>query len=159
MQQKVVEVAKKKGLTPAQIERGEPVIKAAMKKVFEESFSWEFMKPRLANVYVEELTDAEVDGAIAYYGSPQGQSMIVKMPVLMQRGMDIGMKRGQQMEPQIEATLDAAFKQIRADEAKLHEDEKKIATRNVEAAEKEVKENGEKSAGKADAEPDAAPVK
>jgi hypothetical protein len=140
-----VATAKKKGMTQAELDRGQPVIKAMVKKIFDESFSWDYFKPRFANVYVEELTNDEVDAAIAYYSSPQGESLIAKMPVLMQRGMDIGMKRGQEMGPQIDAAMQAAFNQIRKDDAKASEEEKKIAEKNVEAAEKAVKENSEKA--------------
>jgi hypothetical protein len=144
VEQGFVATAKKKGMTQAQLDRGQPVIAAMAKKIFDDSFSWDFFKPRFANVYVEELTNDEVDAAIAYYSSPQGQSMIAKMPVLMQRGMDIGMKRGQEMAPQIDAAMEAAFKQIRKDDANASEEEKKIAEKNAEAAEKAVKDNSEK---------------
>lgn len=143
--------ARKKGMSEAEIDRGQPVMAATLKKIFAESFSWDYFKPRFANVYVEELTDAEVDAAIAYYSSPQGQSLLAKMPVLMQRGMDIGMKRGREMGPQIDAAMEAAMKQIREDEAKVKVQEKKDVAKTVEDAEKQVKENGEKM--------DATPVK
>jgi len=149
IERQYADIARKKGMTEAEIDRGRPVILATLKKIFEESFSWDYFKPRIANLYVEELTNDEVDAAIAYYSSSQGQSLIAKMPVLMQRGMDIGMKRGQEMGPQIDAAMDAALKQIRKDEAKASEDEKKVAEKNVEAAEKAVKENS----AKADASP------
>ena len=145
-----VDSATKRGLTPAQIDRGRPVL-VALKKSIDEAFSWDFFKPRIIKLYEEELTNEEIDAALAYYSSPQGQSMLAKQPMLMQRGGEIGMKRGQEMGPKIGAAISAAIEQVRKDELKVSEQEKKDAEKNVEKAEKQVKENGEKM--------DASPVK
>ena len=145
-----IDAATKKGLTPAQIDRSRPVL-VALKKSIDDAFSWDFFKPKITKVYEEELTDSEIDAALAYYSSPQGQSLLAKLPTLMQRGAEIGMQRGREMGPKIDAAINAAIEQVRKDEAKVKEQEKNDAQKNVEAAEKEVKKNGEKM--------DASPVR
>jgi uncharacterized protein len=49
--------------------------------------SWERMNPTYVKIYSETLTEEELDGAIAYYRTQAGQSMIRKMPLLMQKSM------------------------------------------------------------------------
>jgi hypothetical protein len=55
----------------------------------QQKLSWEKMKPIYTKIYSETLTEEEIDGAIAYYRTPAGQSMIKKMPVLMQKSMSL----------------------------------------------------------------------
>jgi hypothetical protein len=125
------DAAHKHGMTQAEIDRGKPILVAAMMKSFDEAFSWEQMKPQYVKIYAEELTDDEVNATIAYYTSPQGQSMLAKLPVLMKRGSDIGMARGREMGPKLDAAMNEAIRQIR-------EGETKDAKANVENAMKQV---------------------
>lgn len=117
-EQGLEDAARKHGMTPAEIDHGKPILVAVMMKSFDETFSWDYMKPQFVRIYEEELTDDEIDAAIAYYSSPQGQSMLAKFPVLMKRGVDIGMARGREMGPKLDEAMEAAIKQIRADAAK-----------------------------------------
>jgi uncharacterized protein len=45
------------------------------------------LKPIYVKIYAETLTEEEIDGAIAYYRTPAGQSLLKKMPLLMQKSM------------------------------------------------------------------------
>jgi hypothetical protein len=112
-----VSAARKRGMTQEQIDRGKPILERMTKSVTD-MFSWEYMKPQVVRIYEEELTDQEVDSAIAYYTSPQGQSLLAKMPTLMQRGAEVGMKRAQEMSPKVEAEIDAALNELRDQESK-----------------------------------------
>jgi len=114
----IADGARKKGLSQAEIDRGMPIMVAAITKAIDEAFSWEYMKPQFLKVYGEELSNDDVDAAVAYYGSPQGQSMLAKMPILMQRGGEIGIARARAMEPRMDAIMNDAIKQIRAQELK-----------------------------------------
>jgi uncharacterized protein len=139
MEQGIVAGAKRKGITQAELDRGRPIIMAALTKAIEEAFSWDYFKPRLVGVYEEELSNEEVDAALAYYGSPLGQTMLAKMPALMQRGADIGVARAREMEPKMDAIMDQAMRQIR-------EDETRDAKTNVDAAVKQVHDDATKNA-------------
>jgi uncharacterized protein len=56
---------------------------------FQSKLSWDKMKPIYVKIYSETLTEEELDGAIAYYRTAAGQSMIKKLPVLMQKSMSV----------------------------------------------------------------------
>ncbi len=102
---------KQRGLSEAQVARARPQIDA-MKKMVAEGMSWAAMADDFRKIYAEELTDAEVDAALAYYRSPEGASMMAKMPVLMQRGAEVGQRRAAELMPkmmqQMQQTVDAA---------------------------------------------------
>jgi len=49
--------------------------------------SWDKLKPAYIKIYAETLSEEEVDGAVAYYRSPAGQSFLKKMPLLTQKSM------------------------------------------------------------------------
>jgi len=115
----IADGARKKGLSQAEIDRGMPIMIAAMTKAINEAFSWDYMKPQFLKIYGDELSNDEINAAVTYYGSPQGQSLLAKMPILMQRGSEIGIARARAMEPRMEAIMDDAIKQIRAQELKV----------------------------------------
>lgn len=73
-------------------------INAAQQKVLEkfqakvieiqkEELSWDKMEPMFLAIYGNALTQDDVDGMIAFYKSPAGQSFINKMPSIMQQTM------------------------------------------------------------------------
>lgn len=75
-----------KELTPQQqaiIDRMVARSLAAMR----EDFNWDSLEPEYLAIYRESLTQEEVDGMLAFYQTPAGQSMIRKMPVIMQTTM------------------------------------------------------------------------
>ncbi len=146
-EQGFVEAARGKGKSEAEIERAKPIFRAAIKQSLDEALSWDYMRPAIARVYQEELTNDEVDAAIAFYGSPQGQSMLAKMPGLMKRGMELGIARMHEVQPKMEAIMEKAF-------AKLREQEKNDSRASVERAQKQVRENAAKDPGAQ--KPDAA---
>jgi hypothetical protein len=43
------------------------------------------MRPHMEAIYAETLTEPEIDAMLAFYGSPAGQSILAKMPVVMSR--------------------------------------------------------------------------
>ncbi len=46
--------------------------------------SWQRMKPFYVKLYRDTFTQEEVNGILAIYGTPVGQAMLAKMPLLMQ---------------------------------------------------------------------------
>lgn len=77
-----------KDLTPQQqaaVER----IPARMMGVMREEMAWAKLKPMFVQVYQETLTQADVDGLVAFYRTPAGRAMIEKMPAVMQRSATI----------------------------------------------------------------------
>jgi uncharacterized protein len=49
-----------------------------------EALSWEALKPIYARIYQAQLDQEEVDAMVAFYGTALGQSILDKMPAIMQ---------------------------------------------------------------------------
>jgi uncharacterized protein len=58
-----------------------------MAELVRQEFNWTTLKPAYIRIYQETLDQSEVDGLLAFYESPVGQSTITKMPLIMQRSM------------------------------------------------------------------------
>ncbi len=54
---------------------------------------------QLAQVYIEEFTEAEIDQILAFYYTPVGEKMREVTPELTRRGMEIGQQWGQKLQP------------------------------------------------------------
>jgi hypothetical protein len=62
---------------------------AKMTGVLKEELSWEKMKDLYVQVYRETFSQEEIDGLIAFYQTPVGQSFVSKQPELTKRTMTI----------------------------------------------------------------------
>jgi uncharacterized protein len=74
---------------------------------FQENFNWEVMKPKLAKLYSDNFTDAELRDMIAFYQTPTGQKTISKMPVLMQQSLVMSMNGVQANMPEFQRRVSA----------------------------------------------------
>lgn len=54
---------------------------------------------RLAQVYMENFTEAEIDQILAFYDTPVGKKMVKVTPQLTKKGMEIGQQWGQELQP------------------------------------------------------------
>jgi hypothetical protein len=82
-----------------------PKVEEAKRKVLElikRRFSWQVMKPQYMKLYEEAFTDEEIDGMIAFYSTPAGQSCLKKIPIVMQRSMVIGRDAMMELNPEIQ---------------------------------------------------------
>ena len=64
-------------------------IQKRMVDLMKSRMSWEKLKPIYVKLYNELLTEDEIDASIAFYGTPAGQSLIKKMPLLMQKSVSL----------------------------------------------------------------------
>lgn len=108
------QAVKQQGLSQEQIERLRPVLEAYRNNLAQ-ALSWDSIKAELALIYQEELSDEEVEAIIVFYRSPEGQSLIAKLPVLMQRGAQVGQRRVEELMPEFQAQMSAAFERVRAE--------------------------------------------
>jgi hypothetical protein len=69
---------------------------------FQENFNWETMKPKLAKLYADNYTEAELNDILVFYQTPTGQKTIAKMPSLMQQSMAMGMASVQANMPEFQ---------------------------------------------------------
>lgn len=65
---------------------------AEMEVAFRESI-WEFIE-EVIPIYEQNLTEEEVDGMLAFYRTPVGQSVVKKLPKLTQESMLAGQQWG-----------------------------------------------------------------
>ena len=56
-------------------------------------FGWAKLKPSFAAIYADTFTQEEVDGLIAFYDGPIGQSLIAKTPELTLRSLQMMQQR------------------------------------------------------------------
>ncbi|HEY2345428.1 MAG TPA: DUF2059 domain-containing protein [Xanthomonadaceae bacterium] len=106
------DAARKKGASDAEIERARAIVVPAVRKAFDEALGWNYLKPQIEKIYADQFSDAEVDAAIAYYGSPMGQSLLSKMPAVAQQASQIGIARAREMGPKVDAIINDALKQV-----------------------------------------------
>ncbi len=70
--------------------------KVVMQKFFKRHLSYTALKDDMIKLYVEEFTEDELKKLADFYATPLGKKMVTKMPVLTQKGGDLGMKRVQE---------------------------------------------------------------
>jgi hypothetical protein len=66
---------------------------AKMTGIIKEELSWNKMKDLYVQVYRETFSQEEIDGLIAFYRTPVGQSFVSRQPELMKRTMTIMQQR------------------------------------------------------------------
>lgn len=86
--------------TPAQqavIER----MKKRMAGVMQDTMSWDKIQPLYVKIYQDSFSEEEVRGMIDFYKSVAGKAVVEKMPVVMQRSMDVMKPLMQDMFPKM----------------------------------------------------------
>jgi uncharacterized protein len=94
---------------------------AEMRKILREGMSWQKMKPHTVELYDRNFSEKEVMDMLAFYKTKTGQSILKKMPVVMQESMTMGQTMMQDVIPKIQALsqqLTADLKQQREQAAK-----------------------------------------
>ena len=91
-----------KAPTPKQQEAID-TMRASMAKVMNDVVSWGKMEPMFLRLYKETFTREEVQAMTAFYKSPAGQSMVNKMPALMQKTMGEVQNMMRGVAPQLQA--------------------------------------------------------
>ncbi|MDT0644280.1 DUF2059 domain-containing protein [Zunongwangia sp. F363] len=56
---------------------------------------------QIAQVYVENFTEEEIDEILAFYDTPVGKKMVETTPELTKKGMEIGQQWGMKLQPMI----------------------------------------------------------
>jgi hypothetical protein len=94
---------KAKGAPAALVE----AIHAEAMNFFQENFNWETMKPKLAKLYADNYTEAELRDILTFYQTPTGQKTIAKMPSLMQQSLAMSMSGVQANMPEFQRRVGA----------------------------------------------------
>lgn len=82
-------------------------------KVVREEMSWAKFKPLLLDIYRGVFDQTEIDGLIAFYRSPVGQSFISKMPQVMQRSMALTQAQMGPLMEKMKAAMDRTMAEVR----------------------------------------------
>lgn len=85
-----------------------------MADTFRESLSWEKLEPVMKDVYRQTFSQSDIDGMVAFYRSPAGQSMVTKMPTAMQHSMEGMQGLMREMMPKIQKLAQEAAARIKA---------------------------------------------
>ena len=86
---------------------------ARLAKVMREEITWASMEPMIVKVYRETFDQTEIDGLIAFYQSPVGQSFVTKMPQVMQRSMEASQAQLQAFMPKLQAAMRDVMKEAK----------------------------------------------
>jgi hypothetical protein len=76
--------------------------RAKMMNMMKEMFSWESMEHLYLKVYADTFTQDEINGMTAFYSSPAGHAVIVKLPLAMKNTMSEMQERMKELIPKME---------------------------------------------------------
>jgi hypothetical protein len=79
---------------------------------FSKYMSWDAMKDDMAKIYVEEFTLQELKDLTAFYKTPTGQKAALRLPELMNKGADLGMRRVQEHMPELQKAIQDEAKRL-----------------------------------------------
>ncbi len=98
-----------------------PEVKAALARMqdrmvdlLQQEIDWSVMEPMYMKIYSESLTQEEVDGMIAFYRTPVGQSVITKLPNVVQRSMTLVQARMGPLIQKLQAIENETMREIQA---------------------------------------------
>jgi hypothetical protein len=72
-----------------------PGVPESVWKDLEKEMDAEELVQLIVPIYAAQFTEAELDAMIAFYGTPEGKSIIKKMPQVMVQSMTVGQQWGQ----------------------------------------------------------------
>lgn len=85
---------------------------AKLGEAFEQIYTWDRLKPSMIDIYVDMYTEAEMDQVIAFYRTPVGQKTIEKMPLVMERSMELTQEMLQELLPKITELTQEMAKEV-----------------------------------------------
>lgn len=88
--------------------------------LLQDELSWEKMEPSVVDIYNRNFSEKEIDDMLAFYKTETGQSLLTKMPVVMQESMQMSQALMQSAIPKIQAIaqeLSADLEKARATES------------------------------------------
>lgn len=76
--------------------------------------NWPNMRPTMVEVYRNTFSQHEVDDMLKFYGSPTGQAVVAKLPLVMQRATGSMRERIGELTPKIAQLQRDAMAQLKA---------------------------------------------
>ena len=75
---------------------------AKMNELMQRALAWQNMEPAYEAIYKKSLSQKEVNDVVAFYKTPSGQAVVVKMPILMQQAMQMTQEKLTVLMPDIQ---------------------------------------------------------
>lgn len=82
-------------------------------QVLRSEMTWEKLEPVQIAIYRESYDQSEIDGLIAFYQSPVGQSFINKMPAVMQKSMSATQTMMQGIMPKLKVAMEQVMSEAK----------------------------------------------
>ncbi|MDB4906189.1 MAG: hypothetical protein JWO05_973 [Gemmatimonadetes bacterium] len=76
-----------------------------LRQFMAEEMSFAKMKPEMLDVYTQVFTEAELRQMVDFYGTPLGQLMLDRMPLVLQRSQEVAMKRITAAMPKLQVMI------------------------------------------------------
>jgi hypothetical protein len=92
---------------PALAQLREPIL-----QWFQKYFTWDVMGPEVMKVYKDSFTEAEVRDMLAFYKTPTGQKVLLKLPEITQQGVAMGSKIGQAHSGELQDMIKAKLQEL-----------------------------------------------
>ena len=89
-------------------------VSVQMAQVMRDEMSWDKLRPMTVQIYKEVFTQEEVDGMIAYYKTPAGAATVDKMPIVMQKSLQMMQARMVPMMQKMQAAMRQAVQDSKA---------------------------------------------
>ena len=91
-------------------------IQAEARGFFTQNFKWDDVKPKLAKLYADAFTEAELREIIAFYETPTGQKAVARLPALTQEAGQIAMAGVQAKMPEFQQHVAGMIQNYRSKE-------------------------------------------
>jgi hypothetical protein len=67
--------------------------------------SWDSLKEDLITIYADAFTEEELGQVAAFYRTPAGKKVVEKTPELMTKGMELGVRRVQENQAELQQLI------------------------------------------------------
>lgn len=113
MKTAMLETLKGKEVTPEMQQQMESNSKK-IAQIFKVEMGWDKMEPLFLDIYKKSFSQSDVDGMIQFYKTPAGQSVIQKMPLVMQNSMEVMQQRMTAIMPKIIQATEESMQDMKA---------------------------------------------
>ena len=113
MRAATADVRQREQLSPAQ-QKALDQFPARFAALVQEESSWAVMEPEMVAIYRDSFTQDEIDAQLAFYRTPGGQAVIAKMPMVVQKSMEMGQRQMQRLVPKMQALIEETLSDGRA---------------------------------------------
>ena len=80
--------------------------KETMQEFFNKYMSWDYLKDEFVKIYMEEFTENELRDMIEFYKTDTGKKTLERLPILLQKGAQLGQKSVQNNLGELEKMIE-----------------------------------------------------